>query len=97
MGKEVDFARIDFMRIDLVGVDLVRIDLVGVPPWKPETLSSSRPLLPSFQGQRLPSATNSNVKKKRSPSSKKRSVQRLKDFLAKKKGQGCPGIARHSK
>ena len=61
--------------------------------WKPETLSSSRPLLPSLQGQRLPSATNSNVKKKRSPSSKKRSIQRLRDFLAKKKGQGVKPLA----
>ena len=61
--------------------------------WKPKTLSSSRPLLPSLQGQRLPSATNSNVKKKRSPSSKKRSIQRLRDFLAKKKGQGVKPLA----
>ena len=56
--------------------------------WKPEPLSLSRPMPPSPQGLRLPSATNSNVKKKRSPSSKKRSIQRLRNFLAKKKGQG---------
>ena len=35
----------------------------------------------------------SNVKKKRSPSSKKRSIQRLRDFLAKKKGQGVKPLA----
>ena len=60
--------------------------------WKPEALSSSRPL-PSPQGQGLPSATNNNVKKKRSPSSKKRSIQRLRNFLAKKKGQGVKPLA----
>ena len=62
--------------------------------WKPEALSSSRsvspppprPNPPHCQG--LPSAVNSKPKKRRSPSSKKWSNQRLWNFLAKKKGQG---------